>query len=142
MRVGYVLPWRVCVGADGAVALFTQVMLHLAGVCLGSNFVDTKIDQELCERFVAVEHARGNLHAALGQGNQAVLVHRDIAVFLEPLCGVGDTGLCDAEKFGNVDRADVAVPFLHHQHRFEVVFCCAQNFHSRIPTFFLRIVIS
>ena len=63
-------------------------------------------------------------------------------VVLLVLDGTGIGEMSDAEKFGDVDRADVAVPFLHHQHRFEVVFCCAQNFHSRIPTFFLRIVIS
>ena len=34
-----------------------------------------------------------------------------------------------AELLRDVDRADVTVFLLHHQHRFKIVFRCAQNFH-------------
>ena len=116
-------------GADGAVALLAQIVLHFARVRFGGDLVHAEVHEKFCERFVPVEHACGDLHARIGERDEAVLVHGDVAVFLETLGGVGDAWLCHAEKFGNVNRADVAVLFLHHQHRFKIVFCCAQNFH-------------
>ena len=88
-------------GADGAVALLAQIVLHFARVRFGGDLVHAEVHEKFCERFVPVEHARGDLHAGIGERDEAVLVHGDIAVFLETLGGVGDAWLRHAEKFGN-----------------------------------------
>ena len=92
---------RLCVGADGVKGFLADIVLDLAGVGLGGGGVDTQRHQEPRQRVVPIQHIFRDGHAAGGQCNKPVLIHGDIAVFLETLGGVGDAWLRHAEKFGN-----------------------------------------
>ena len=86
--------------------------------------------EKLRERVVPVEHARGNVHAARRERDEPVAVHRDVAVFAQALGRVGHARLRHAELLRDVDRADVTVFLLHHQHCFQIVFRSSQDLHS------------
>ena len=108
---------RLCVGTDGVKGLLTDVVLDLTGVCLRRSGVDAQRHQEFRQRVVPVQHTLGDGHTAGRQGDESVLVHRDIAVFPQPFGGVGHAGLCHAQMLGHVDGTNISMLLLHHQHR-------------------------
>ena len=118
------------VAAERRVRLLADVMLHLAGVLLGGLGVDAELHEKLRERMVPVEHFRGDLHAAGRQGDESVAIHRDMAALAQALGRVGHARLRHAELLRDVDRADVTVFLLHHQHCFQIVFRSSQDLHS------------
>ena len=120
-----------CVLADRVVCLLADVVLDLARILLSGLFVHAEGGEKFCERVVAVEHLGGNGHAAVGQRDEAVAVHLNVAVFAQALGRVGDAGLRHAQMVGHVDRADIAVLLFHHQHGFEIIFRCLLDFHVR-----------
>ena len=75
---------RLCVGTDGVKGLLTDIVFDLAGICLRRSGVDAQRHQEFRQRVVPVQHTLGDGHTAGRQGDEPVLVHRDIAVFPQP----------------------------------------------------------
>ena len=110
-----------CVRTYCLIRLLAYVMLDFAGVRLGGLLIHAERHQKSRQRLVTVEHLRRNAHAAFGERYKAVLIHGNVAALLQPLCGVGDARLRDAELLGHIYRPDIAVLFLHHQHGLEIV---------------------
>ena len=107
--------------ADGLKGLLADVVLHLAGVGLGGFRVHTQMDKKLRQGLVPVQHAGGDGHARVRQGDEPLLVHGDIAALPQALGGVADAGLCHAQILRNVNGTNVAMLLLHHQHGFQVI---------------------
>ena len=82
--------------AYGLKGLLAYVVLDLAGVCLGCLFIDAYVDKKRRQRLVPVKHARSDRHTGVGQGYQAVFVHRDMPAFSEPFGRIAYAGLCHA----------------------------------------------
>ena len=80
-----------------------------------------ELDQKLRQGHVPVQHAGGDGHARVRQGDEPLLVHGDIAALPQALGGVADAGLCHAQILRNVNGANVAMLLLHHQHGFQVI---------------------
>ena len=78
---------RLCVGTDGVKGLLTDIVFDLAGICLRRSGVDAQRHQEFRQRVVPVQHTLGDGHTAGRQGDESVLVHRDIDVFPQPFVG-------------------------------------------------------
>ena len=74
--------------------------------------------------------AHGNVHPARRERDEPVAIHGDVAILAQALGRVGRARLRDTELLRDVDRADVTVFLLHHQHRFQIVFCGSQDLHS------------
>ena len=82
--------------ADGLKGLLADVVLHLAGVGLGSLRVHTQMDKKLRQGLVPVQHAGGDGHARVRQGDEPLLVHGDVPALPQALGGVAGAGLCYA----------------------------------------------
>lgn len=107
--------------ADGLESLLADVVLDFAGIGLGGLRVHPQMDQKPGQGLVPVQHAGGNGHACVRQGDEPLLVHGDIAALPQALGGVADAGLCHAQILRNVNGANVAMLLLHHQHGFQVI---------------------
>ena len=126
--------------ADRVIGLLADVVLDLAGVLLGGFFVHTECNEKFRERVVAVEHLSGDGHAAVGQRDETVAVHLDIAVFAQTLGRIGHAGLCHAEVLRHVNGANVSVLELHHQHGLEIILGGLLDLHRRFHQLFCQIV--
>ena len=128
-----------CVVADRLIGLLADVVLDLAGVLLRRFGVDAERDEKIRERVVPIEHFGGDGHAAVGQGDETVLVHFDVAVFAQTLGRIGDAGLCDPQMLRHIDRADIAALLFHHQHGLQIVLGCFLDLHGRFYQLPVRI---
>ena len=81
------------VTADGVKAFVTDVVLDAAGILAGGLFAYAEIHQKTGECLVALVHTGGDLHALFGKGDEAVLIHHDIAVFTQAFSGIADACL-------------------------------------------------
>jgi len=121
------------VAAERGIRLLADVVLHLAGVLLGGLSVHAELHEKLGQRVVPVEHTRGDVHPARRERDEPVAIHGDVAVFAQALGRVGHARLRDAEVLCDVDRANVSVPLLHHQHCLQIVLCGFVNVHGQSP---------
>ena len=126
--------------ADRVIGLLADVVLDLARILLGGFFVHTECNEKFRERVVAVEHFCSDGHAAVGQRDETVAVHLDIAVFAQTLGRIGHAGLGHAKVLCHIDRTDIAVHFLHHQHGLEIILGGLLDLHRRFHQLFCQIV--
>lgn len=120
-----------CVAADGLEGLLADVVLDFAGIGLGGLRVHTQMDQKPGQGLVPVQHAGGDGHPRLRQGDEPLLVHGDVPAFPQALGGVADAGLGHAQILRNVNGANVAMLLLHHQHGFQVILRGSQDLHGK-----------
>ena len=118
---------------DGFEALLAQIVLEFAGVFPGGLGVHAESDQHRGQELVPLVHAFCDRRSLVRQGDETVAAHGDVAVFTQPLRGVADARLGDAELCGDVDGADIAMLLLHHQHGFQIVFGGFLYFHMGSP---------
>ena len=130
------------VRAERVEGLLAHVVLHAAGILKRGLFVHAEGYQEAGKHPVPLQHTGRDLHAALAERDEAVLIHGNIAVFAQALGRIGDAGLGDAQLLGNVDGADIAMLLLHHQHRLEIILRSSQNFHGILHHPFLEITLT
>ena len=81
-------------------------------------------------RYTTAEHFGRNLHARIRQCDQTVLIHFNIAVFPQPLRGIGHAGLRHAQMLRHVHGAHIPMLRLHHQHGFQIILGCFQDLHD------------
>ena len=78
---------------------------------------------------MAAVDAVGDLHTGGFQLDEAVAVHRNIAVLAQVLHSHTDTGFGVPHSHRNVDGPHRAFLLLQHQNFFEVIFCRLVNIH-------------
>ena len=103
--------------------LGAQIVLDLAGILAGDVRRNAELDEEVRKDLVPGVDLLGDLHSGGGEGDKSVVVHGDVAVLAESLGRVADGWLCNAEKIGDVDRADIPNPaFLFlHEDSFQII---------------------
>ena len=96
-------------------------MLDAAGVCACRLLAHAEAQQKLGQHRVARIHLPRDGEPRTGECDAAAYVHGQIPVFAQALGSVADAGLAHAQMLGHVDRANIAVLFLHHQHGFKII---------------------
>ena len=109
-------------------------MLDLAGVLPGDGFIHTQGDKELCQGEVAVIGAAGNGITLIRQGNQAALLHGDVAVFPQLFHGDADGRLGHAKGLGNISGTGIALFFQQNQNLLQIILSRFVNIHCN-PSF-------
>ena len=81
--------FKLC--ADGVKGFLADVVFDFAGVGFGGFFINAKAFEKCGEHMVAFKSAGRNVHALGSQGDKTILIHGDVAVFAQALCGVAYT---------------------------------------------------
>ena len=102
--------------------LVADIVLDVASILVGNLLVHAQHNQKLGKHLVAVQDFMSDGHPGIGQRNQPIVVHFNIAVLPKPFGSVGNARLCHIQMFCNVNGANVTVLFLEHQHRFQIIF--------------------
>ena len=124
--------------AYGLKCLLADVVLYLAGILAGDILGYAQPDKKLGKLPVTGIHAFGNFKPGLGQGDEPVAAHGDVAVFPQPLGGVAHAGLGDPHMLGNVYRADKPLLLLQYEHCLQIIFGRFLYLHP-INTFFFTV---
>ena len=114
---------------DGLEGLGAQIVFDLAGVLGGDLLRHTQAHQPLGKQLVPLIDTGGDLQAGIGEGEKAVAVHDDIAVFPQQPHGPADAGLGKAQVLRHVDGADSAL-FAQGQNGLQIVFRGFMNMHK------------
>lgn len=103
-------------------SLVADVVLNLACVIFGNFRINTQCDEIVSKLLVTGIDLVCDLQTLLCYGDKPGTVHLNIAFFTETLHCITYTGLCNTEKFRNINRTDITVLLLENEHGFEIIF--------------------
>ena len=106
---------------DALKRLFAEIMLNLAGIFGRSLAGNPEPDEEIRQQLMALKHPPCDLFSGGKKRNQTIVFHRKITVLAQLFHRDTDAWLGNAERPGNVNRANLAALLRKQQNGFQII---------------------